>query len=250
MPSLSHNQLSNLLQEARQARTPVSVLDTEARQIHYLPSTCTTEDASELAEIALRPPAGTTIYKYGTRSLVGGYQLESGKNVALKYYFPKSIPKKLRYGIGSSRCEQSWLGSIGLHALGIPTPSPLAFFEYNRYAIWNHQSFLATEQAPGIPLHQYYKKYRSDSTRITLLLDSLKQLFDLMAEYRIAHGDLKASNILVNSDNSLQFIDLDSVSFLNTGQRWHQLRARDSSIFLQNWRHDSDALTTFQSAIS
>lgn len=235
-PSPSPADLEAYLQEVRHGEDRTSTVRHDGRSVCYNPSACEREDALQFAKLARRPPPGMTIFKHGSRSVVGAYRMSNDRAVALKYYYPRNALKKLRYGLFGSRCRISWIGSLGLTYLGLPTPLPLAMSERPGLGgIVNHESFLATACASGKSLGDLVAEHGDEPDRFTTVAKTLKEVFDTMARYRISHGDLKSTNIFVDSEHRVSFLDLDAVSFLNPPSRWARLRAADRDNFLSNW---------------
>lgn len=207
---------------------------------------CSSGEAEELAKIAARPPAGMTLYKYGSRSVVGTIKLAGGTPVVLKYYYPKGFIKHLTYGVRGSRCLRSWSAALAFEFLELPTPPALLFTEWHSLgSAWLEKSFLATGQAAGITLEQWVRQYQEDYPRLESMAEQLRGIFERMATYRISHGDLKASNVLVAENDSVSLVDLDATEFLSSPRDWPCHRRRDASIFLENWDPHSPAAKTF-----
>ncbi len=207
---------------------------------------CADARASELASIARRPPPGMTICKFGSRSVVGSHTLADGTSVMLKYYFPKSIAKHLTQAVTGSRCLRGWQAALGLHALGLPVPPALFVAEWRSLGgIWLSQSMLATAVAPGIPLLDWAGLHQDDIPRLETMAAGLRRHFSLMAEHHVAHGDLKATNLIVADDDSVRFVDLDAVSIRLPEKPWTAARDRDRRIFLANWKPGTNAARAF-----
>lgn len=217
----------------------------------YYQLACSEPEARELAAIGRRPPPGLRLYKYGSRSVVGAYELESGLKVCLKYYFPKRFYKHLSYGLAGSRCQRSWLAALAFAQAGIPTPVPLATIEWKRCGgVWLDQAFLATRQAQGIPLSAFAAAHRAERSRLKRIARKLRGYFSMMAGHRMVHGDLKATNILVDENDELSFIDLDAFQVVKTSSRWNGLRRRDERVFAQNWSADPGLADVFGGAFA
>lgn len=213
----------------------------------YHPPNCSDAEMEELAGIASRPPPGLQLYKYGSRSVVGSYGLQSGSRVCLKYYFPRRFYKHLTYGIGGSRCFASWIAALAFGRAGIPTAAPLAMIDWKKMGgLWLEQAFLATRQAEGVSLSVFAETHRSDPGRLEKVAAALRRSFSIMAQHRIIHGDLKATNILVDEHDQITFVDLDAAAFLDSAARWKELRAKDERIFADNWRQQPVAAAAFR----
>jgi tRNA A-37 threonylcarbamoyl transferase component Bud32 len=196
----------------------------------------TPDELPELADLSQRPPPGMVICKFGSRSVVGGYQLRSGREVILKYYHPKGMLKRLTYGLRGSRCHRSWIAALGMRHVGVPTPGPLAVAEWTTGCWWN-RGFLATTRAEGVTLRDWVAARQDDAAALQAMAAVLRGIFDLMASHRIVHGDLKATNLIVDASDRPVLVDLDAVGFLVPAGSWPSLRDRDRRIFESNWRN-------------
>lgn len=167
-------------------------------------------------------------------------------DVCVKYYFPKHLIKNIRYGVLGSRCHQSWKAALAFNRYGIPTPAPLVIIERKRFArSWLEYSFLATRKARGIPLRDLVAAHDPAEARLERIAYNLRQAFAKMAHHRIVHGDLKATNILVDEGDNICFVDLDAAAVINSPHTWKRLRARDERIFSANWQKGTRAAEVF-----
>ncbi len=186
----------------------------------------------EITQFTNQPPADWILLKNGSRSQIGAVQLEDGREIVLKYYHPKKIFKKLNYRIRGSRCQRSWIAGLALDKVGIPTPKPLLIAEQtSALGLLNSQSLLVTERAAGTSLRSLPPE------RLEMVIPLLTNHFELFSDYHIAHGDLKASNIIVDDANQPSFIDLDATRFLLSGKAWDRARASDRLRFKRNWQN-------------
>ena len=183
----------------------------------------------ELTARSKKIPGDLEILKDGSRSLIGGHQLASGRDVVLKYYFPKTFIKKFGNRFRQTPCRRSWIAAHGFAHLKLPTPIVVAIAEHYRFGHINAMSFLATERAPGTQLREL------NADRIAQIVPTLKSAFTTMARFKIAHGDLNDSNIIVSPENEIFLIDLDSTRFQLRGKSWIRARERDEERFLRNW---------------
>lgn len=201
---------------------------------------CNTLHEKELEQVTSHPPDQLVICKDGSRSLVGRHTLSDGTECILKYYYPRNLAKKINYGIRGSRCMRSWVAARVFSLLDIPTAPAMMIAEQRGLSgMTLKQSFLACHVASGSALSDTVEEASHDETLLHTIAKQLKHAFETMASYRISHGDLKANNIIVDTQHKIRFIDLDGTTILSSTKQWKELWKRDRKRFLKNWPADS-----------
>ncbi len=133
----------------------------------------------------------------------------NGKDVVVKRYNQKGFIHSLRHTIKKSRACKGWLHTHHLEALNIATPRPLAYIEHRRgLLIW--KSYLVTEYVEGQKLYNFLRDDNITEQRRLNEIQRVMKLLDKLWKYRITHGDLKHTNILI-TDNGLVLTDLDGM---------------------------------------
>ena len=61
-----------------------------------------------------------------------------------------------------------------------------------------------------------------------------RRLFRILADYRISHGDMKATNFLVRN-GTLHVLDLDAMERSRTKAKFREKFGRDLTRFQKNW---------------
>lgn len=246
MSEPSIEEFTTFVRAVRAGEIPAGRVETHGVRALVDEDACADVDIELLAKVAMRPPAGLIILKYGSRSLVGSFGAGDGTSALLKYYQPAGV-KHVTYGLRGSRCFQSWLAGIAMGRLNIPTPRPLMIAEWRRLGkLWLSQSFLATRMAAGSNLTDFVSQHHESSALMTKVAEQLQRAFATFARYRGVHGDLKANNILVTADGDISFIDLDGAEFLLPLSRWTSLREKDEARFRANWRNLPGAAKCFE----
>src|SRR5690606_41696891 len=80
-----------------------------------------------------------------------------------------------------------------------------------------------------------------DSPEAARVLARFRNLFQVMLDYRISHGDMKATNFLV-TDDQLLVLDLDAMRQEPDKQRFKTAFSKDMKRFADNWRDRPDML--------
>jgi tRNA A-37 threonylcarbamoyl transferase component Bud32 len=153
------------------------------------------------------------------------------KNIAVKRYNHRGLTHSLRHTIKGSRARRAWLNAHRLRILNISTPRPLAYIEQRKGPlIW--KSYLVTEYVKGQKLKDFLldemvgEKERSAVTR------QVMDLLNNLGQYRISHGDLKHTNILV-TDNGPVLTDLDGMKSYRSNLIYRRRQTQDAARFLE-----------------
>lgn len=139
----------------------------------------------------------------------------NNKDVVVKRYNHKGFFHSLRHTIKKSRARHGWLHAHRLNMLQIPTPKPLAYIEQRKYKlVW--KSYLVTEYAEGQKLYDFLRDSKTSKENHSRVIRQIGELLDKLGKYRITHGDLKQTNILI-TNNGPMITDLDSMKV----HRWN-----------------------------
>jgi aminoglycoside phosphotransferase len=80
-------------------------------------------------------------------------------------------------------------------------------------------------------------------------LQQIGRIFDLLNSYHIVHGDLKATNWMIDGEEVVSLIDLDAMKQVQCRSRFIKMHKKDKERFLRNWKATSH-LQTFQELLS
>lgn len=140
----------------------------------------------------------------------------NGKDIVIKRYNHKGLFHSLRHTIMGSWASRSWLHAHRLMMLGIPTPRPLAYIERHKgLLVW--KSYLVTEYVNGQTLHNFQRHGNITPQQHSAVIQKVMDLLDNLSQYRISHGDLKHSNILI-TNNGPVLTNLDGMKIHR--QKW------------------------------
>ena len=152
-----------------------------------------------------------------------------GMDVVVKRYNHKGLIHSLRHTVKRSRARRGWLHAHQFGMRGILTPKPLAYIERRKgLLIWN--SYLVTQYTEGPSLYHFLHDENLDPEQRTSMMQQVKNLLDQLAQYRITHGDLKHTNILI-THNGPTLTDLDSVQFHKCNWMYRIKSAKDRENF-------------------
>jgi len=161
----------------------------------------------------------------------------------LKRYNPKPLLTRLRRALTASRARKSWSNSWVLDMSFIPTARAVAFAEEKGFLV--HRSFLLMEGLEARLLPEYVAAHLHDSVRVEALVESVGRIWDRLGRIGAAHGDLKATNWMVDASDTVFLIDLDSFRFGLSGVAYERGRKKDKRRFLQNWESEPELFERF-----
>jgi len=149
----------------------------------------------------------------------------NGKDVVVKRYNHKGFIHSLRHTIKRSRARRGWLHGHRLAMLDIATPKPLAYIEQlKKKLVW--KSYLVTEYVEGQKLYDFLRNGNIAEEQRSTAMQQVKNLLDKIGKYRITHGDLKHTNILI-TDNGPTITDLDGMKVHKWNWAYKISRAKD-----------------------
>ena len=161
-----------------------------------------------------------TMLKNGRSSTVIRVPLD-GMDMVIKRYNLKNLWHRIRRCLRSTRAANCWRLAQKLQLFYINTAKPIAFVE-NRFMGLRGTSYFVSAFVPGKNAHDYFQQHPTDITMIKKISRLLKNL----AKCDITHGDLKASNILIDEHNQPLLIDLDGarehVSLASLNSAWRR----------------------------
>ena len=151
------------------------------------------------------------------------------KDVVVKRYNNKGFIHSLRHTIKRSRARRGWLHGHWLGMLNIATPKPLAYIEQRKgFLIW--KSYLVTKYVKGERLYDYLRDDNVTQEQRSTTTQQVKNLLIKLAKYRVTHGDLKHSNILITKNGPV-LIDLDSMKVHKCRRTYQSRQTKDHERF-------------------
>lgn len=154
----------------------------------------------------------------------------SGQSLVIKRYNMKSFWHFLKRCWRPSRAANAWKFGRLLELIGLPTPKVLGFVE-KRSSCFRKEAYLITEWTAAEELSKRYPDLPPDGE----VASQIECVFCLLAKYQLHHGDLKASNLLMDKRHQVYLIDLDAMrqfKLLNFFKAHHEF---DRKRYLNNW---------------
>lgn len=188
-------------------------------------------DDAALREVLAAPDryiAEGELLKDGNSSTVALVRLP-GRSLVIKRYNIKHWRHWLSRCWRPSRAWHSWISAHQLRWLGIATPQPLALLE-RRWGPLRGTAYFVAEYLEGETLDRLWTRKSPKEVVQTAVLHLLQALW----EARLAHGDLKASNLLCR-DGQVTLLDLDAMAWLPCAWRFRAAYGKDRERFLRNW---------------
>ncbi|MDO8273644.1 MAG: lipopolysaccharide kinase InaA family protein [Gammaproteobacteria bacterium] len=173
------------------------------------------------------------LLKKGNSSTVALVQI-AGRDYVLKRYNIKSFWHGVRRALRPSRAWVSWRNAHMLEMLGVATPQPLLMME-RRCGALRREAYFLSEFVAGEDVLRYLAKEPINSAAWERVLTQFGQLFQVMRDYHIVHGDMKASNFISTAD-ALIVLDLDAMRKEPDKERFRKAFGRDLQRFAANWQ--------------
>ena len=175
------------------------------------------------------------LIKDGNSSTIAEIRVDQ-RHYVVKRYQAKSLFYRLRRSLYPSRARRSWMLAQGCLLYGIPAPLPWACLEEKQGALVK-RGFLVMDKVSGIPLDRFIESHLEEPIVLKKIAQQFAALWAMMGKLKVAHGDMKATNLLVSADGQqMVLIDLDHFSFFLPPLLFSLRRRRDKRRFMQNWQ--------------
>jgi tRNA A-37 threonylcarbamoyl transferase component Bud32 len=178
--------------------------------------------------------ASGTMLKDGDRSTVVRLDAE-GRSFVLKRYNMRGPAHTFIHALMRSRARWSLINGLRATGAGLCTPRPLACLE-RRCGPLRGRSYFMCEFIDGEPLLTMIRGGAVDPPRLERLAAGVGEIWAALGRARLSHGDMKATNFIVDANDALWMVDLDGMRRERIEAWWRRQRARDRARFMKNWR--------------
>lgn len=182
------------------------------------------------------------ILKAGNSSTVFEVNI-TGRCLVIKRYNLKSFWHGVKRALQPTRAAICWRNSQQLNLLDIATVKPVAFLE-KRCGFLRRQSYFIAENVQAENLQSFFTN-PCTTYEYQLIAENIVSLFNNLATINMAHGDMKATNILLLAYKPI-LIDLDAMKLYRCHWLWKKAFLKDKKRFLANWRDNPGYLQIFK----
>lgn len=148
-----------------------------------------------------------------------------------------------------SRARWSWLNGRRLIQAGVATPMPLACVEERLHGVMRLRSYLLTEFVPGRSLLDLVQSGDAKGEQLADFAKQFTRIWQALGQLRAGHGDMKASNFVVDPHGKLWLIDLDGLRIHRSGFLLRRERRMDLARFMRNWQEKPEVAAVFRARI-
>ncbi len=173
------------------------------------------------------------LLKDGNSSTVAVVQIDDQEFV-LKRYNIKGFWHGLSRGFRPSRAHNSWRNASVLEMLGVATAHPYLYLEQRVLWFFRKKAYFLCEFVEADDLAISWGKHDEDIGSKDELIAMFRRLFRILFDYRISHGDMKATNFIIK-EKQLYVLDLDAMVRNKSARIFTEKFAKDLRRFQKNW---------------
>lgn len=162
-----------------------------------------------------------------------------GHPYVIKRYNINNIWYALRRLFRPTRAWYCWRNAHMLQLLDIKTPKPVLMME-RRWGPLRRAAYFVTELVEGQEVQQLLSQHTAQSAVWSQVLRLFSELLGQFRDYRIVHGDCKASNFIMAKDG-IYVLDLDAMRREPGERRFRKYHERDLRRFKANWQDNKPA---------
>ena len=176
------------------------------------------------------------LMKDGNSTTVAEFNFD-GEICVIKRYNLKSLWQKIKYLFKPSRAAKCWRNSLMLRMLGVETPRPFIIMEERLFGLLRKKAYFVCEKIEAPNLMEYFEGKQLKHTELAQIIAKFRNLFQIMIDYKISHGDMKASNFIFHNEK-LFVLDLDGMKRHQSNRHFKKAIMKDFNRFMKNWRNN------------
>ena len=176
------------------------------------------------------------LMKDGNSTTVAEFNFD-GKICVIKRYNLKSLWQKMKYLFKPSRAAKCWRNSLMLRMLGVETPRPFMIIEERLFGLLRQKAYFVCEKIEAPNLMEYFEDKKLKNSELVQIIAKFRNLFQIMIDYKISHGDMKASNFIFHNEQ-LIVLDLDGMKRHKSNRSFKKAIMKDFNRFMKNWRNN------------
>jgi len=174
--------------------------------------------------------------------------IDGDKLYVLKRYNQKPLSYRWLHVFSTPRALLNWSNGNVLRFFGVETPRPLACVLIKSAGMLLSKAYvlMAAVDGPSLSSVDYAKVKEGTPANIP---QQFAQLWLKLDALNATHGDFKASNLMVDSQDRLVLIDLDSFKFHQLVSRKTRQQKKDMKRFFRNWKDEPEVACLFEDAL-
>jgi len=174
------------------------------------------------------------ILKAGNTCTVGLCDL-GGMRLVAKRYNIKSFWHGLSRAWRPSRAARSWSNAHRLAMLGIDTARPVALVE-SRWGPLRREAYFFSDWVQGRDASAIFADADIPVETRDRIAQAIAAMLHKFWRLGLVHGDLKASNVLINAEGRPVILDLDAMYPARCRWQLRRGHARDLKRWMRNWQ--------------
>lgn len=169
--------------------------------------------------------------------------------LVLKRYNLKGAAHTAVHWFMRSRAMWCWVNGHAVMGAGLPTPTPLACVEDRRAGVLRGKSWFLSSYVEGTSLRDLVQKKMAGPDQLGPLASQFARIWRELGALRVSHGDMKASNFIIDPQDLLWLIDLDGMRRYHAPLLFRRERRNDIACFMRNWENDPKVAAIFRSRL-
>lgn len=168
-----------------------------------------------------------------------------GADYTARRYKTKGLGHTVAHWFLRSKARWYWQSASMLTRAGLATPEPVLCAEERRLGVLRMRSVFITRYVEGRSLWEMVATGELAGERLLEVAVQFGRIWETLGRLNIGHGDMKATNFIVDSKNRVWMIDLDSMRVHRNRLILARRRRQDLERFMRNWKGNPAVADTF-----